>query len=84
MSRSHGLVYKPLSAGEFRLVTLHPDDDAGMISCTLHHASLDSNPEFEALLYVWGSEDIYNSILIDGGKFGVRRNLWFALFSSEG
>jgi hypothetical protein len=50
---------------QIRLLKLLPakslDDD---IRCTIFHTSLDDSPSYEALSYVWGSEDNPLSICV--------------------
>lgn len=62
-------VYRPLNLSpnsrQIRLLKLLPakslDDD---IRCTIFHTSLDDSPSYEALSYVWGSEDNPSSIFV--------------------
>ncbi|OJD36684.1 ankyrin and het domain-containing protein [Diplodia corticola] len=57
-------------------------DGAGylpIISCTLRTASLEDEPEYSALSYVWGDPNTTRPILIDGKAFHVTVNLEVAL-----
>ncbi|KAF3761751.1 hypothetical protein M406DRAFT_19732, partial [Cryphonectria parasitica EP155] len=74
--------YLPLDhkKSEIRLLTLIPSSDpCGPIHCSLNHASLDDEPPFEALSYVWGPTNPTHDIFIDGTKFVVGPNLHAAL-----
>jgi len=84
MAQTDRFIYAPLGYREIRLITLLPSKDSEKVSCTLHHASLDALPHYETLSYVWGTDDMYGSILVNGKSFGVRRNLWLALYYLRG
>ena len=77
--------YEPLdsSKGEVRLLKFQRrDKDASpdeLIGCTLTHASLDTNPKYYALSYVWGDPNIRSSILVNGQVFSITHNLYDAL-----
>lgn len=73
-------VYSPLGTREIRVITLLPDADYKPIRCTLEHVSLDEEPEYEALSYTWGPDEINAALLINGKSVGVRRNLLCALY----
>jgi hypothetical protein len=57
---------------------LHNDttDPQPLISCKLHVVSLDDTPAYRALSYVWGDEAVTRTILVDGYRFNVRKNLF--------
>ena len=73
----------PLPEGSVRLprLLLHRDESS-RIECRLSNYNfLDSRSAhpFDALSYVWGSEDNPQSILIDHREYGVGANLYGAL-----
>ncbi|KAK3338111.1 heterokaryon incompatibility protein-domain-containing protein [Neurospora tetraspora] len=72
----------PMSRGRIRLLQLlpHENDDAA-IHCQLFCTALDSKGTrpYEALSYVWGSEDKPCSISINGCDLAVGGNLYAAL-----
>lgn len=59
---------------QVRLVTLLAGTKA-IIETTLSTVSLDVNPQFEALSYVWGDPSITLPIAADGHTFQVTENL---------
>ncbi|KAN0092470.1 Heterokaryon incompatibility protein (HET) domain containing protein [Hyaloscypha variabilis] len=74
--------YRPLShsSKELRLLVLLPSANfSDQIECRLHHSSLQDNPQYEALSYVWGETDSSEPILLDGQEVIVRQNLLNAL-----
>lgn len=83
-----GFSYQTLDPrySEIRLVKLLPipksSDEAGYlptIHCSLRKASLEDDPEYNALSYVWGDPRETRPILIDGKPFRVTVNLEAAL-----
>jgi hypothetical protein len=75
-------LYSPLqvSSQETRLVVLHPSKESGsVVKCELKIVSLNENPDFEALSYVWGDSRETRSIELVGQSFSVTTNLWAAL-----
>lgn len=74
------IVYTPLEPGTVRLVHLHPASDleAGVV-CSLEHARLGGNPRYQALSYVWGSQDDPREICLSGTTVLVTQNLYNAL-----
>ncbi|EPE36533.1 hypothetical protein GLAREA_08696 [Glarea lozoyensis ATCC 20868] len=76
--------YQPLdtSRREIRLLILHPYKNTLNLngySCTLIAVSLDEDPVYEALSYVWGSTVNKKEIFIDGQHFFITSNLAEAL-----
>lgn len=64
------------SRREIRLITLLPsEDDEGEIACLLETASLDDEPEYAALSYVWGDPDDTIEILVNDIVFSATINL---------
>jgi len=49
------------------------------IRCTFALASLDENPDYEALSYVWGDDTTGFRVTVDGSPFFVTPNLYSAL-----
>jgi hypothetical protein len=74
------LIYEALysSKSEIRLLRVHPSND-GVIQCNLTRCSLDTDPEYYALSYVWGDLAVTKNILVDGKKFPATTNLVAAL-----
>ena len=58
--------YTPLQPdrGEIRLLRLLPGDTSPNIGIEIFHARPDSNPEYEALSYVWGCPERINIISV--------------------
>lgn len=73
--------YRPLDATrrQIRLLVLHPGKDIFSYSCSLIYVSMDENPHYEALSYVWGSAANKTEIEIDGQHLFVTANLAEAL-----
>ncbi len=74
-------IYSPLAHGPYtRLIRLLPGKDATPIQCSIFHSDLSGNPKYEALSYVWGSDDFNMfGIMLNGKPFPVRTSLWQAL-----
>jgi hypothetical protein len=65
--------YEPLrTSGEIRLLTIEQGLVDGRIACHLAHASIKS--EYIAISYVWGSNHLTHSVLIDGRPLNVTAN----------
>lgn len=75
--------YRPLDPGskQIRLLELHSGTGRQIIECHLEHVSLEDNPEFAALSYVWGDPTDPGTILLHGEEFSVTKNLHAALQS---
>ncbi|KAK4450871.1 heterokaryon incompatibility protein-domain-containing protein [Podospora aff. communis PSN243] len=74
-------IYTPLSRQRREIRTLVLDAGFGddLIRCSLRVASLDDDPQYEALSYVWGPREPAASIDLDGQQFGITKNLHAAL-----
>ncbi|KAH8587727.1 heterokaryon incompatibility protein-domain-containing protein [Bisporella sp. PMI_857] len=76
-------MYSPLdhSRREIRLLRLLPGngDFNSNIHCELFPASLDNNPSYNALSYVWGDSLPLNHIMVNQKTVSVRENLVLAL-----
>lgn len=70
-------VYQALDATipQIRVLTLHQGSGDQELQCTLKTVSLDDQPEFHALSYVWGSGTERDSINIHGHLVPVTPNL---------
>ncbi|KAI1419195.1 heterokaryon incompatibility protein-domain-containing protein [Xylaria sp. FL1777] len=75
------LKYTPLhpSKKQIRLLTLLNGEWNDKIKCKLFVASLDDEPKYEALSYVWGSQTDLVDIDVDGVIFSATQNLYAAL-----
>lgn len=73
--------YNPLipSRNQIRVLTLHSSKLEDSIQCTLSTISLDCNPAFSALSYVWGDTNVTAEIIVDGTSIQVTTNLASAL-----
>lgn len=63
-----------------RFVRIHPaekDDDP--LSCDMVHLPFGERPKFQALSYRWGAENNPETIMINGARFEVGKNLWDGL-----
>jgi hypothetical protein len=82
-SRSHHLsTYQPLDGvcKAIRLLSLAPSlaietETEFSMSGRLTITSLENNPKFDALSYVWGNPDSGSSMIVDGVRLFVPRNL---------
>lgn len=64
------------SQRQIRLVTILPsEDDEGQVACQLETVSLDDDPEYAALSYVWGDATITTDILVNDIPFSATTNL---------
>jgi hypothetical protein len=74
-------LYSPLDLElkQIRILTLLPGSSEDPIKGFLGTMSLDDNPEYEALSYVWGDPKITHLICVDGADYAVTTNLETAL-----
>jgi hypothetical protein len=75
-------LYGPLDreTREFRLLRISPSEDfKAPIRCKIFHSSLDKCPEYEALSYVWGDQNVTEDIFIHDQPRAVTKNLELAL-----
>ncbi|CZR56700.1 uncharacterized protein PAC_06589 [Phialocephala subalpina] len=68
-----------IGESSIRLVALESGAEDDPIRCSLAYTSLDDEPEYEALSYVWGDPAITTPIFLDGKLFDVTINLHGAL-----
>ena len=74
------LIYQPLQHREIRIIKLAPGRWEDAIECNLDTASLDDNPSYEALSYVWGDPSLPKKpILLQQQTFHVTPSLESAL-----
>jgi hypothetical protein len=85
-SAETGYIYRPIDdpGSQIRLLRLKrreavSSQEEAAIVCTLHQASLDDDPDYVALSYVWGAPAKTSSTQLDGHKVGVTLNLYEAL-----
>jgi hypothetical protein len=77
MSKS---IYTPLKDREIRLLVIDSSSGADtVVKCCVQTVSLDINPEYIALSYVWGNAAITTKILVNEEDFAVTVNLAAAL-----
>ena len=74
------LIYQPLQHREIRVITLAPGKWNDQLECTLKIVSLDDNPSYETLSYVWGDPRVQKkSIFLQKQLFQVTQSLESAL-----
>ncbi|KAF2651209.1 HET-domain-containing protein [Lophiostoma macrostomum CBS 122681] len=68
-----------LNRNGVRLIQVQPSEETEIVKCILRAYNDDVHPSYTALSYVWGPDQIYDGIELNGTKMPVRRNLWFFL-----
>ncbi|KAK7212736.1 hypothetical protein V2G26_019914 [Clonostachys chloroleuca] len=78
--------YTPLNTyqSEIRLLAIDPGKPRDELRCSLSVVSLNSNPKYQALSYVWGDSSITANITVDGVSHPVTANLKYALCAIRG
>lgn len=72
--------YRPLSnPRNIKIVILSAGRKEDKISCQMIHASLDRQPVFEAISYVWGDHKARRQVNCDTGTLNITVNLFSAL-----
>jgi hypothetical protein len=66
-------------AREIRILSLLPGVWADAIHCHSRAVSLDDNPDYEALSYVWGDPLVTSTVFFNGSPFQATANLFKAL-----
>lgn len=77
-----GYIYQPLAAAsrEIRLLEINPSaNDEADFFCRIKIVSLDDEPHFEALSYVWGTGSEKHRIFVDGAYLEIGKNLNIAM-----
>ena len=73
-------LYQPLKgARDIRILTLKHGCTEDILQCTLETVALDSEPQYEALSYVWGNESNQRPIICNSIETTVTANLEEAL-----
>jgi hypothetical protein len=72
-------IYEPLTENEIRLVQLHPGSKKEPIHCSLTTHLQVRAPSYEALSYVWGSQEQPAEITLEQKAFKITKNLEQAL-----
>lgn len=74
-------MYQPLDIvrREIRLLEIEPAEFDDAISCNLHTVSLDDDPSYEALSYVWGDPTIRDTVSVQGSLVRITTSLRSAL-----
>ncbi|KAM7216586.1 Heterokaryon incompatibility protein (HET) domain containing protein [Rhypophila decipiens] len=73
-----------LPEGSIRLLRVTGVDVDGCLTTTLDTCQVDSNPDFYALSYVWGSSVKTQKIICNGKELGVTESVHAALTSLRG
>ncbi|KAF2825955.1 HET-domain-containing protein, partial [Ophiobolus disseminans] len=60
---------------QIRVIKLQRGSDDDLLTCDLSVASLDENPSYEVLSYVWGDASNTEEIAVGGVSFHATRNL---------
>jgi hypothetical protein len=77
LSKAADFEYAPLSGErEIRLLRLGRQISPTTINVKLIHVSLDDNPRYECISYVWGGSSKTHTIILDGQRFAVSTNVW--------
>ena len=73
--------YSPLpSTSHLRILHLQPSKDSNIqLECRLTEYSLSTNPDYQAVSYVWGKDDSSSSIICNGAILAIGRNISDAL-----
>jgi hypothetical protein len=74
-------IHQPLDErrSEIRLIEIISSGGSGRVKCRLSVSSLEDNPEFAALSYVWGDPKVTEDIILNNEIFPVTTNLAAAL-----
>ncbi|KAF2822592.1 HET-domain-containing protein, partial [Ophiobolus disseminans] len=73
-------MYHPLqTATTIRLLDIDPGDSTDVVTCRLRHCDLATNPDFEALSYVWGKPVFAARILCNSQVVHITPSLYQAL-----
>lgn len=75
----HDAIFRPLVAGQIRLIHLQPGLASAPIDCCLEDVHLGDAPPYAALSYVWGPPDPVDTVTVNDKSIGVTKNLHSAL-----
>lgn len=64
-----------IQQSQIRLLVVDAVDTDNLIRCSLQSISLDSQPDYIALSYAWGSDSATGTIQVNGRAFRIRPNL---------
>ncbi|KAK2608620.1 hypothetical protein QQS21_002849 [Conoideocrella luteorostrata] len=65
------------STGSIRLLKIEPELGTDeLLVCQLERVSLGDLPEFDAVSYRWGDESIQKTIIVNGVRLPITKNLW--------
>ncbi|KAF2502557.1 hypothetical protein BU16DRAFT_12371 [Lophium mytilinum] len=70
---------KQLASRELRLIKIHPGAEPSVVKCSSFSVHDGDLPDYEALSYVWGSQNEPKTILLDEVTWHVTSNLHSAL-----
>ena len=70
-----------LKRREIRVLIPQDSNDRGPIHCPIERVSLDDQPEFNALSYVWGDNKKTESLIVNGIKIPLAKSAESALRS---
>lgn len=77
--QTYGEVYRPLGEKQIRLIRLQPGAFGQPLICSLDAIELDNPPSYEALSYVWGSEEKGETAQVNKQDIHITENLHVAL-----
>jgi hypothetical protein len=65
--------------GVFRYLTLHSGREEDPLACSLHTVHIQDAPQYEAISYVWGSNNLDHPIVCNDTELHITRNLSMVL-----
>lgn len=71
----HGPVFRPLGAGQIRLIHLQPGPKSAPFLCHLENVHLQDAPPYAALSYVWGSPEGVDTVTVNDKAIRITKNL---------
>lgn len=73
--KTHDTIFRPLGAGQIRLIHLQPGPVSAPIICRLEDVHLEGAPPYAALSYVWGSPEPVDTVTVNDQAVGITENL---------
>ncbi len=73
--------YSPLQGAQVRILKLCPGLSHESIRCRIEAVTLDGSPAFDAVSYVWGSDERNRVVLVDDGGKEMRLDVTDSAFS---